>query len=159
MPKFMFRYKDRKKEIEVHLEDYSLEDQRLILDDFLPRIFPTNHQSNSRDGIFRRFFRLIKRGIVRIFFRKRVEYSGNKSTIKYQVRYVCPKCRDKRTLFVDPGTTEIQCSFCSQPMKVRSATKQGLPHRDSWGNHLIAGDFKREDKWKEQVQQETNNAS
>ena len=152
MQKIMFRYKDRKREFAILLEDYPIEVQRSIINEVIQQVFPNDRKS---DGWFQKTLRFIQKKFQRIFSRKAVKVSPKQILERYQTHYVCPNCKNKGTIYVVSDVKEIQCPCCSEKMKLRYANKRGLPYTDSWGNHYIAGDFQREDKWK-QAQQEIN---
>lgn len=69
----------------------------------------------------------------------------------YQLFYICPDCGKKGKHYIKPGTPQVHCHepSCSNVMMVRSASYNGFPEHDDWGNYYVAGDFRKSMKDKE----------
>ena len=67
---------------------------------------------------------------------------------KKQLWYIC-ECGNKKKEFVPAYFKYICCDKCSSKMMIRWANSQGPEHADEFGNHFIAGEFRKTMKDKE----------
>lgn len=66
--------------------------------------------------------------------------------IRFQLFYICPKCKHKGKHFVNNGRVYVSCHECGHRMRTREATNTKKLETDHFGNYYIAGDFKRADE-------------
>ncbi|MEN2464942.1 hypothetical protein [Ornithinibacillus sp. JPR2-1] len=55
----------------------------------------------------------------------------------YKTRYQCPECGNKGTRYLPEDYQYVICHSCDEEIQKIPATKEGFPHRDSWGNYFV----------------------
>lgn len=61
---------------------------------------------------------------------------------KKQLWYIC-SCGNKGKHYITPQRKYVTCHACPEKMMVRLANNAGPDHADEYGNHFIAGEFRK----------------
>lgn len=56
----------------------------------------------------------------------------------YKTRYECTECGEKGTRYLEEREGICECHKCGVALLKESATEQGFPHQDAWGNFFFA---------------------
>lgn len=60
----------------------------------------------------------------------------------YRLRYICPACYLKSSMYIYPNSKTIKCYQCHHELDVFSAHPNEFPNHDSFNNYFRAGDYK-----------------
>lgn len=69
-------------------------------------------------------------------------YRNHGGVWRFQVYYICEKCRHKGRAFVEQRPT-FNCRECGYTMKLIPATDKPFPFNDEFGNFYVAGKYRR----------------
>lgn len=79
-------------------------------------------------------------------------YRNFNGVYRFQVFYICEKCRHKGKAFVEQRPT-FKCRECGYTMKLIPATDRPFPFHDEFGNFYVAGKFKRTSEHAKSIEQ------